>query len=87
MTDRWLTENWTQFMSGLDELLHDIRRNADELGSETINTLLQQAEQQRTTAETTLRAFSEQRQALLQTLDSLQSELAVAGRPLRGEVS
>lgn len=87
MTDRWLTENWTQFMSGSDELLDEIRHNADELGSETINKLVQQADQQRTMAEATLRTFSEQRQALLQTLDALQSELAVAGRPLRGEVS
>ena len=87
MTDRWLTENWTQFMSGADDLLHDIQHNADELDNDTINTLLKQAEQQRTDAEATLRAFSEQRHALLQTLDTLQSELAVAGRPLRGEVS
>ena len=87
MTDRWLTENWTQFMSGADELLQDIRRNADQLGNATVHTLLAQAELQRTTAEATLRTFSEQRQALLQTLDALQSELAVAGRPLPGEVS
>ena len=87
MTDRWLTENWTQFMSGADDLLQDIRHNADELDNDTINNLLKQAEQQRTEAEATLRAFSERRQALLQALDRLQSELAVAGRPLRGEVS
>ncbi|MDP9312309.1 MAG: hypothetical protein M3R24_15720 [Chloroflexota bacterium] len=87
MTDRWLTENWTQFMSGADELLQDIRRNAEQLGNDTVRTLLEQAEEQRIAAEATLRAFSEQRQALLQTLDALQSELAVAGRPLPGEVS
>lgn len=87
MSDQWLTENWAQIMGGADELLDDVRHNAAEVDNETIAALLQQAEQQRAATEEALRAFGNQRHALLQTLDDLQRELAVAGHPLRGEVS
>ncbi len=87
MTERWFTENWTQFMSGPEELLADIRQKAAQLNNGTVNGLLEEAEQQRAEAAATLQAFSRQRHDLLATLDALQSELAVAGRPLPGEVS
>ncbi len=87
MHDRWLNENWTQFMSGPDQLITEAQQKASELNNDTITTLLSEAEQQRTAAEAALREFGEQRHALLETLNRLQSELAVAGRPLQGEVS
>lgn len=87
MHDRWLNENWTQFMSGPEQLITEARQKASELHNDKITALLDEAEQQRTAAEAALREFGEQRHALLQTLDTLQSELAVAGRPLQGEVS
>ena len=87
MSDQWLTENWAQIMGGADELLNDVRHNAAEVQNETITALLRRAEQQRTATEDALRAFGDQRHGLLQTLDELQRELAVAGHPLRGEVS
>ncbi len=87
MTERWFTENWTQLMSGPDELIAEIRQQAAKLSNETVNALLQDAEQQRAEAEASLQEFGLQRQKLLATLDALQSELAVAGRPLQGEIS
>ena len=87
MHDRWLNENWTQFMSGPEQLIAEARQKAHELHNDKIAALLEEAEQQRTAAEATLREFGEQRHALLETLDTLQSELAVAGRPFQGEVS
>ena len=87
MSDRWFTENWGQLMSGTEELMHDVRHNAAIVKQPRIQQLLERAEIQRDTAEATLRALGEQRQSLLDTLDELQRELAVAGRPLQGEVS
>lgn len=87
MSDRWFTEQWLQLMGSADELLREARQNAGHIESEQVQRLLEQAEQQRATAEAGLHAFAEQRQTLLQTIDELQSALAVAGRPVRGEVS
>lgn len=87
MPERWFTENWTQYMGNTDELLDDIRRHAAQLQNQKIDELLRQAEEQRAAAEEGLRAFGARRQSLLDTLDALQSELAVAGLPIRGEVS
>lgn len=87
MTNRWHTENWTQLMSNSDELLTEIRQHAAMIDSAKVNELLRAADQQRETAAATFAAFGEQRHQLLETLDALQSELAVAGRPLTGEVS
>lgn len=87
MSDRWFTEQWLQQMGSADELLREARQNATHVESEQVQRLLEQAEQQRAAAEAGLQAFAEQRQTLLQTIDELHSALAVAGRPLRGEVS
>jgi ABC-type transporter Mla subunit MlaD len=87
MSDRWFTEHRAQVLSDLEQLLHDIRSTADGLGNQKVDNLIQQAEQQRAAAEAALHAFAEQRHTLATMLDTLQSELAVAGRPLRGEVS
>lgn len=87
MSDRWVIEQWTQLMSGVDELLHEARQSASHIQDERVQALLQQAEQQRDAAEAALQAFGGQRQTLLATIDELQGALAVAGRPVRGEVS
>ncbi len=87
MTERWFTENWTQWMSGPEELMTEIRQQAAKLNNDTVNALLEEAEQQRSAAAATLQVFAVQRHKLLATLDALQSELAVAGRPLQGEIS
>lgn len=87
MTERWFTENWEQFMGATDEILEQIRHNAAALNNERVQALLQQADGQRTATEAALRHYGEQKQALLRTIDELQTELAVAGRPVQGEVS
>ena len=88
MSESGPTEHWTLLMGNIDALLNDIRNNASELqDQQPIQELLRRAEQQRAATEEAFRAFDQQRMALTETLDHLQSELAVAGRPLRGEVS
>lgn len=87
MSDRWFTEEWTQTMSNVDELLQEARQNAAHVQDQQVQALLQQAEQQHGAAREALQAFGARRQTLLETLDELQSALAVAGRPMRGEVS
>jgi hypothetical protein len=49
--------------------------------------LVTRAEHQRTAAQAALLTFHEQRQTMMSMLDQIQQELAVAGRPLRGEIS
>ena len=87
MTRRWHTENWSQLMSGSDELLSEIRQHAAQVGSPKLDELVRRADEQRAAAEATFETLESQRQALIETLDQLQSELAIAGRPLTGEVS
>lgn len=88
MHDSWVLESWTHLMGQTDELLADIRRMLAELPqAETLGPLLAQAEQQREAALATLHHLAAQRAALLATLDALHRELAVQGRPLRGEIS
>jgi uncharacterized protein CbrC (UPF0167 family) len=88
MNDTWFRESWMHLMGDVDQLLGDVQRNAGELDSDdSMQALIMEAEQQRSAAEAALRAFHEQRHALLQTLDRIQRDLAVAGRPLRGEIS
>lgn len=87
MSERWLNENREQFLSGIDSLLAEAQHNGAELSDARVQQLLASAQQQHAAVETTLATLADQRHALLQTLDQLQQELAVAGRPLRGEVS
>jgi hypothetical protein len=88
MTDVWFRDSWMHLMGNVDELLADARGNAAELGdSSSVRALLEQADEQRAAAEAALHVFNRQRQAMLVTLDHVQRELAVAGHPLRGEIS
>jgi hypothetical protein len=88
MTDTRFRDDWLHLMGDMDELLRDVRNNAAELADDgPVRLLLTRAEHQRTAAEAALLAFHEQRQTMVDMLDQLQQELAVAGRPLRGEIS
>ena len=88
MNDTWFRDAWIHLMGGADQLLADARNNAAELDDNLVlQQLLTRAEHQRIAAEAALLSFYEQRQTLVDMLDHLQQELAVAGRPLRGEIS
>ncbi len=87
--NRWFIDNWQHLMGALDTMLADARGNAASLEGATgkVGELLQQAETERSAAEATLRDLEGRRHQLAVTLDALQRELAVAGVPLRGEIS
>lgn len=88
MSNVWFRDSWMHLMGDIDALLGDVRSNAAELDrTHAIHVLLDQAEYQRAAAEAALHHFAAQRQALLEILDQMQRELAVAGHPLRGEIS
>ncbi|HEX6291637.1 MAG TPA: hypothetical protein VFZ66_20805 [Herpetosiphonaceae bacterium] len=88
MSDAWFTDVHGQLMGSINSLLEEARCNAaDVKDADRVNELLHQAEQQYAAAQAALRSFSEQRHTLLQTLDRLQAELAVAGRPIADEIS
>jgi hypothetical protein len=87
--DSWYVENWQHLMGALDAALEDARGNAALLRERPpeIDALLARAEQERAEAETILHDLAEKRRRLAVTLDEVQRELAVAGVPLRGEIS
>ena len=88
MNDTRFRDAWIHLMGDADQLLADARSNAAELtDDQALQLLLTRAEHQRTAAEAALLTFHEQRQTLVDMLDHIQQELAVAGRPLRGEIS
>ena len=82
-------QSWQHLMGSLDTMLDDARANAGTLAesSPAIAGLLARAEAQRQAAETALRELMAQRTELAATLDEVQRELAVAGVPLRGEIT
>ena len=88
MTDTRFRDDWLHLMGDIDQLLGDVRNNAAELADDgPVRLLLTRAEHQRTAANAALLTFHEQRQTMINMLDQIQQELAVAGRPLRGEIS
>lgn len=87
MSERSFRENWSQLMGGADELLDELRRGTETVGSARARELLATAEQQRSAAERALRSFVEQHAELLRSLDALQTELAVTGGAPTGEIS
>lgn len=88
MSNAGFIEDRVQLMGAIEALLGEARSNAATVqGVERVQELLQQAEQQYTETEQALHAFTDQRHALLETLQLLQVELAVAGRPVTGEIS
>ena len=81
--------SWQHLMGPLDAILDDARRNAAALPqpNASIASLLARAEQERAAAEEALRDLERRRGDLSAILDEVQRELAVAGVPLRGEIS
>ena len=82
-------QSWQHLMGSLDTMLDDARANAATLTESrpAIDELLARAEVQHQAAETALRELAAQRTKLAATLDEVQRELAVAGVPLRGEIT
>jgi chromosome segregation ATPase len=87
--DSWYIDSWRHLMGSLDDALTDARNNAASLrdAREGIEQLLTRAEAQRAAAETALHELAQHRNRLAATLDDMQRELAVAGVPLRGDIS
>lgn len=87
--DSWYVEHWQHLMGSLDAMLADARGNAAMLREShtEIDRLLAKAEAERAAAEAALKELAERRRALAETLDEMQRELAVAGIPIRGEIS
>ena len=85
----FLQQSWQHLMGPLDTVLDDARSNAATIRDShgAIDALLSRAEQQRSAAEAALREFAARRQELAETLNEIQRELAIAGVPLRGEIS
>jgi hypothetical protein len=88
MSNAGFIEDRVQLIGSIETLLGEMRANAAKVqDTGTVQQLLQQAEQQFTATEEALRVFTEQRHALLATIQQIQTELAVAGRPVTGEIS
>jgi hypothetical protein len=87
MSERSFRENWSQLMGGADELMDELRRGTDIVGSSRARELLAEAEQHRSAAEHALRSFVDHHATLLRSLDALQTELAIAGGAPTGEIS
>ena len=87
--DTWYIDNWQHLMGALDTVLDDARSNAAAIPGPhaAIDALLSKAARQRSVAEPALRELAARRQELSETLNEIQRELAIAGVPLRGEIS
>ena len=82
-------QSWQHLMGSLDAMLEDARANAATLTQPqaAVDELLSRAAVQREAAWVALRELVAQRNQLATTLDEMQRELAVAGVPLRGEIT
>jgi chromosome segregation ATPase len=80
---------WQHIMGSLDRVLEDARGNAASLhqSHSDIDRLLEKAEQERERADAALRELAARRREMVSALDEVQRELAVAGLPLRGEIT
>ena len=87
--DTWYIDTWQHLMGSLDAVLDDARGNAATIREShaAIEDLLGRAEQERAAAEAALHDLAAKRQRLSDTLDEMQRQLALAGVPLRGEIS
>ena len=87
--DRWYIDSWQHLMGALDTVLDDARANAATLQDTNaeIGGLLSKAEAERAAAVAALKELERRRNEMAETLDAMQRELAVAGVPLRGEIS
>ncbi|HSH81080.1 MAG TPA: hypothetical protein VLA19_21310 [Herpetosiphonaceae bacterium] len=82
-------QSWQHLMGALDAVLEDARGNAASLGEAhgSIDALLARAEQEREAASAALHELVARREVMAETLNEMQRQLAVAGVPLRGEIS
>ena len=82
-------QSWQHLMGALDRMLEDAQGNAATLTQPEgeIARLLARAEQERAACEEMLRELVIKREQLAATLDQVQRELAIAGVPLRGEIT
>ncbi len=82
-------QSWQHLMGALDAVLEDARGNAASLGEAhgSIDHLLARAEQEREAASAAMHELVARREAMAETLNEMQRQLAVAGVPLRGEIS
>lgn len=87
--DSWYIDTWQHIMGSLDAVLDDARSNAASIqqSNAAIEQLLARAAEDRAAADSALRALAEKRRDMAATLEEVQRELAVAGVPLRGEIS
>ena len=82
-------QSWQHLMGALDRMLDDAQGNAATLTRPEgeIGQLLARAGQERAACEEMLRELVIKREQLAATLDQVQRELAIAGVPLRGEIT
>ena len=82
-------QSWQHLMGSLDAILEDAQANAATLTQSraAIGGLLSRATVQREAAVAALHTVIARRKELAATLDEIQRELAVAGVPLRGEIT
>ena len=82
-------QSWQHLMGALDTVLEDARANAASLGEThgSLDELLSRAEREREGASAALHELVSRREAMAETLNEMQRQLAVAGVPLRGEIS
>lgn len=87
--DSWYIDTWQHIMGSLDSVLDDARGNAASLRQShtDIDRLLQRAEHECEQADAALRELAARRREMVSALDEAQRELAMAGVPLRGEIS
>ena len=87
--DSWYIDTWQHIMGSLDAVLEDARSNAASLRQShtDIERLLAKAERERERADAALRELAARRSEMVTALDEVQRELAVAGLPLRGEIT
>ncbi len=87
--DMFIHTSWQHLMGALEAVLEDARGNAATIrqAHEGIDRRLAQAEEQCADAKAALRQLAAKRRELAATLEEVQRELAVAGVPLRGEIS
>ena len=87
--DRWYVDSRQYLFGSLDAMIEDSRANVAALPapSSEIDALLNAADRERAEIETLLKELAARHATLASVVDDIQRALAVAGAPLRGEIS
>jgi hypothetical protein len=87
--DRWYLDTRQHLFGSLDAMLEDSRANVAALPapSSELEALLSTADRERAEIETLLKDLAARHATLASVVDDIQRALAVAGAPLRGEIS